>query len=227
LRAGINIGNELLVSGSSAEGVPFGVSPDMANEIGRRLGVPVTLVPFARPNQVAEAIAAETCDIGNIGAEAERAKIMAFTAAYAEIEATYIVPAGSPLKTVQDVDSDGVRIAVAGKTAYDLWLVRNLEHATLVQTATTPEAEQRFVDEHLEALAGLRPTLIATVETMPGAILLDGQFTAVQQAMGCKQGYDEAAAYLAATVEELKASGFVMESITRHHVVGLSVPGPA
>src|SRR5215471_6142911 len=119
MRAAINMGNALLVTGRSPSGDPEGVAPDMAREIAARVGVPVTYVPYARPGELADAAGSGVWDIGLIGAEPQRAEKIAFTPAYVEIEATYLVPAGSPLKTIGEVDRGGVRIAVTARSAYD------------------------------------------------------------------------------------------------------------
>jgi polar amino acid transport system substrate-binding protein len=223
LRAGINLSNFLLVSGKSPEGDPEGVAPDMAREVANRLGVPVKYVTFNTPGELADAAEADVWDIGLIGAEPQRAEKITFTAAYAEIEATYLVPAGSPLKTIADVDSDGVRIAVTGRAAYGLWLERNIKNAELVRTGTLDSAYETFVSEKLDALAGLRPRLLMDVEKIPGSRILDGRFMTVQQAVGTGRKNTAAAAFLAAFVEEAKASGFVASLIERHKIRGLSV----
>jgi polar amino acid transport system substrate-binding protein len=224
LRAGINMGNFLLVTGRSADGGPEGVSPSMARAIADRLGVPVRYVPYARPGELADAVGTGAWDIGLIGAEPQRAEKIAFTAAYAEIEATYLVPAGSPIATIAEVDRPGVRIAVTARSAYDLWLERNIRHATLVRSDSLDGALKRFAEEGLEALAGLRPRLLTDVETLPaGARILDGQFTAVQQAVGTARANEAGAAFLREFVEEAKASGLVADVIRRHGVRGLSV----
>jgi polar amino acid transport system substrate-binding protein len=223
LRAGINMGNFLLVTGRSAAGEPEGVSPSMARAIADRLGVPVRYVPFARPGELADAVGTDAWDIGLIGAEPQRAEKIAFTAAYAEIEATYLVPSGSPITSVAEVDRAGVRIAVAARSAYDLWLERNIHNATLLRSDGLDGAFRRFVDEGLEVLAGLRPRLLTDAETLPGARILDGQFTAVQQAIGTARGNAAGAAFLHDFVEEAKASGLVASFIERHKVRGLSV----
>jgi polar amino acid transport system substrate-binding protein len=223
LRAGINMGNFLLVTGKSPSGDPEGVAPDMAREIAERLGVPVKYVPFARPGELADAAGSDVWDIGLIGAEPARAEKIAFTAAYVEIEATYLVPAGSPLRTVEDVDRKGVRIAVTARSAYDLWLARNIAHAELVRSESLDGAYDQFVREKLDALAGLRPRLISDVQKLPGARILDGQFTAVQQAVGTARQNAAGARFLRDFVEEAKASGLVARLIERHNVRGLSV----
>src|SRR5438105_15552500 len=120
LRAAINMGNCLLVTGRPSSGDPEGVAPDMAREIASRLGVPVAYVPYARPGGLADAAGTGLWDIGLIGAEPQRAEKIAFSPAYVEIEATYLVPAGSPVKTIAEVDRAGVRIAVTARSAYDL-----------------------------------------------------------------------------------------------------------
>jgi polar amino acid transport system substrate-binding protein len=223
LRAGINMSNFLLVTGRSASGDPQGVSPSMAAAIAERLGVPIKYVPFPKPGELADQAGRDVWDIGLIGAEPSRAEKIAFTAAYAEIEATYMVPAGSPLKTIADVDKPGVRIAVNARSAYDLWLERNIRQATLVRSST---ALDQFINEKREAEAGLRPGLINDVKKLPGAVILDGQFTAVQQAVGTGKANTAAAQWLRAFVEEAKASGLVAKFIEQHKVIGLSVAPP-
>jgi len=223
LRAGLNLSNFLLVSGKTPEGEPAGVAPDMAAEIARRLGVPVTYVSYKTPGELADAAETGAWDIGLIGAEPQRAEKIAFTPAYVEIEATYLVPAGSPIATLDDVDKPGVRISVTGRSAYGLWLDRHIRHATLVKTGTLDSAYEQFVADKLEVLAGLKPRLLSDVEKLPGARILDGKFTAVQQAIGTARKNAAAAEFLRAFVDEVKTSGFVQSLIDKHKVRGLSV----
>jgi polar amino acid transport system substrate-binding protein len=226
LRAGINLSNFLLVSGRGPGGAPDGVAPDMARAVGARLGVPVELVPYPNPGALADDAGTGAWDIGLIGAEPQRAERIAFTAAYAEIEATCMVPPGSPIRALDEVDRPGVRIASTARAAYDLWLERHIRHATLVHADTLDGAFQRFVAEGLEVLAGLRPRLLKDAQAMAGARILAGRFMAVQQAIGTARGNGEAAAFLRAFVEEAKASGLVAALIARHGVRGLLVAPP-
>ncbi len=226
LRAAINLGNFLLVTGKSANGDPQGVSPDMAKEVADRIGVAVTYVPYDMPGPLGDDAEADKWDIGNIGAEPQRAEKIAFTAAYCEIEATYMVPAGSSIQSIADVDKPGVRISVTERAAYGLWLQNNIKQAQLVPTSSLDEAFEVFERDKLEALAGLRPRLIKDVERLPGARILDGQFSAVQQAIGTPKKNTAAAEWLARFVEDAKASGLVAELIEKHNVKGLSVAPP-
>ena len=125
LRVAINMGNFLLVTGKAPNADPTGVSPDMALAIGARLGVPVKFIPYARPGEIADDAEKGKWDIGNIGAEPQRAAVISFTAAYAEIEATYLVPAGSPIRSIAEIDQPGKRVAVTARSAYGLWLENN------------------------------------------------------------------------------------------------------
>lgn len=228
LRAGINMSNFLLVTGQSASGEPEGVSPDMAREVADRLGVPVEYIPFQTPGELADAAVDDVWDIGNIGAEPERAKHISFTSAYCEIESTFLVPAGSPIQSIADVDREGVRIAVYGRAAYGLWLKDNIKNAELVETDGMDASFDLFVEQKLDALAGLRPRLIKDVERLPGSRMLDGKFSAVQQAIGTKPDRKTGAAFLQEFVEEAKASGFVADLIRKHGVEGrLMVAPPA
>lgn len=221
LRAAINMGNFLLVTDKAANGDPIGVSPDIAAEIAQRLDVPLELIPYANPGAVADAVA--DWDIGNIGAEPQRAEHIAFTAAYCEIQSTYLVPEGSSIRTIAEVDQPGIRIATMGRAAYGLWLENNLEHAELVKTDSINSSFDAFLEQRLDVLAGLRPRLLSDVQRIPGARILDGQFSAVQQAVGTPRRNTVGAAWLAAFVEEVKASGFVANLIATHRVDGLSV----
>jgi polar amino acid transport system substrate-binding protein len=227
LRAGINMSNFLLVSGTDPGGDPVGVAPDMARAIAERLGVPVAYVKFPRPGELADAAADGVWDIGLIGAEPARAEKIAFSPAYVEIASTYLVPAGSPLQRIEEVDRPGIRIAVTARTAYELWLTRHIRHAELIKSESLDAAFEQFVAEGLDALAGLKPRLLKDVQKLPGARILDGQFSAVQQAIGTLRTHAAGAAFLGDFVEEAKASGLVASLIGRHRVRGLSVAPPA
>ena len=209
LRAGINLSNFLLVTGKTDAGDPVGVAPDMASEIARRLGVPVKYVTYKSPGELADMAETGAWDIGLIGAEPQRAEKIAFSPAYVEIEATYLVPAGSALKSIADVDKPGVRIAVTGRAAYGIWLERNIKQATLVKSETLDTAYEQFVNEKLDALAGLKPRLLTDVEKLPGARILDGGFLNSFTAVAVPNGKPDALAYVTAFVEEAKASGLV------------------
>jgi len=215
--------NFLLVTGRTEAGDPAGVAPDMARGIADRLGVAVRYVPFPSPGALADAADRDVWDIGLVGAEPQRAEKIAFSPAYVEIEATYLVPAGSRVRTLADVDAAGMRIASMARSAYDLWLERNIRHATLVRAPTLDESFERFVSDKLDALAGLRSRLIADAARLPGARVLDGRFMTVQQAIGTAPRNRAAIAFIRQYVVEARRSGFVASLIEKHGVRGLTV----
>lgn len=220
LRAGVNLGNILLVTGSTSDGLPTGVSPDMAAAIAEKLGVEVSYETFASPGEVADAGANDGWDIALIADEPSRAESIAFTAAYVEIEATYLVPSGSPYQEISEIDQPGVRIAVSGRSAYDLYLSRSLEHAELHRAKGLAGALDLFNNEGLDALAGLRPALTENALSLPGARVLDGGYTSVQQAIGTKLENTAGAKFLQEFVAEAKKSGLIAELIRKHGVEG-------
>jgi polar amino acid transport system substrate-binding protein len=223
LRAGINMSNFLLVTGTTPSGDPQGVAPDMAAEIARRLGVPVAYVKFERPSKLADAAGTNSWDIGLIGAEPQRAEKISFTPAYCEIEATYLVQPSSPISSIADVDRPGMRITVRRGAAYDLWLERNIKQATVLRSDSAEGPFNQFVAEKLEAYAALKPQLLTDVAKLPGSKILPGHFMTVQQAIGTAKPNEAGAAFLRDFVAEAKGSGLVARLIEKHHVIGLSV----
>lgn len=226
LRVGINLGNFLLVT-KGTDGQVRGIVPDLSQELARRLGTPIEFVLYPQAGDVAGAAQAGAWDVAFIGAEPQRANEIDFTAAYLEIEATYLVLAGSSIQSLADVDRRGVRIAVADRSAYDLWLSRNIKHAELRRAEGIEGSYQLFLKEKLDVLSGLKPRLLQDRDKLPGSRILEGRFTAVQQAIGTPKGRPDVASYLRAFAEDIKASGLVAKAIERHGVRGVSVAAAA
>jgi polar amino acid transport system substrate-binding protein len=221
LRAGLNYSNVLLVSTRTPEHT--GVAPDLARELARRANATVEFVGYENAGLAADAATDHAWDVAFIGAEPARAREITFTPAYVEIEATYLVPAGTPIRALEDVDADGVRIATPARAAYTLYLQRTLRHATLVEADGIQGAFDLFTRSRLDALAGLKPRLLDDLQKVPGARVLDGRFTAVQQSMGVPHRRAAAAAYLTAFASEITKSGLLRTIIERHGVRGLTI----
>jgi polar amino acid transport system substrate-binding protein len=223
LRVGLNYQNFLLVGKDGPDGEPRGIAPDLAREIARRLGVPISYTRYDAAGKLAEGVRAGEWDVAFLAVEPARASEIAFSGAYLEIEATYLVPEGSPIRSLADVDRKGVRIAASAKSAYDLYLTRTLKHAELVRTQGIDASFKLFVDEKLDALSGLKPRLLADQQKLPGSRVLDGRFTAIQQAIGTPKGREHGAQFLREFAEDIKASGIVAQAIERFGVGGVSV----
>jgi polar amino acid transport system substrate-binding protein len=213
LRAAINFGNPVLAQKDAATGEPRGVSADLARELGRRLQLAVDFVPYDTARKVVEASRSGAWDVAFLAVDPERAEDVAFTAPYVVIEGTYAVPAGSPLRAIEDVDREGVRIAVGAKTAYELYLSRTVKHARLLRAPTSAAAIEMFQKDGLEAVAGVKQPLVQLAMRDPSVRVLDGRFMAIEQAMCVPRGRDAAARYVRSFVEDAKASGFVARAL--------------
>lgn len=224
LRAAINFGNTVLAQrGPNDE--PRGVSVDLAAALAKRLGVPVDYVTFEAAGKAFEAIAGGAVDIGFVAIDPERGQQIDFTAPYVVIEGTYMVPADSPLKDVGDVDKPGVRIGVGLNSVYDLFLRREIKHATLVHAAVggASAGVPVFVEQKLEAAAGVRQALDAYAKDHPDVRVMTGSFQQIRQAMVTPKNKPAGLAYLKRFVEDMKASGFVADALRRSGIGEVSV----
>ena len=225
LRAAINYGNPLLAT-RDASGEPRGVSVDLARELARRLGVPLEPVIYTAAGKVVEGIRAGAWDVGFFAIDPVRAADTDFTAPYLLIEGAFLVPEASPITRNEDVDRAGVRVAAAKGSAYDLYLTRALKQATLVHAPTSQAVTDTLLAQKLDVAAGVKQQMQADAKRLPGLRLLDGRFMEIRQAMALPRGRAAGAAYLREFIEEMKASGFIAESLRRHGVDGAVVANP-
>ena len=229
LRAAINLGNSVLSQKDEASGQPKGITPDLARELGRLLGVPVELVTYEAAGKVFDAAKSGAWDIAFIAIEPVRAAEVEFSAPYVIIEGGYMVRQDSPLKVIADVDRPGVRIAVGLKSAYDLYLTRTIKNATIVRASAGGGRAmiELFVNDKLEAVAGVKQPLLAYAKDHPEVRVMDGHFMEIQQAMGTPKGRTAGADYLRSFVEDVKASGFVAEALKRSNQSATVAPPAA
>ena len=216
LRAAINLGNAVLANRNAPDGALSGVSVDLARELGMRLGVPVSLVPYDSAGAVSGAARSDAWDICFLAVDPKRAEDIVFTDPYVVIEGSYLVPAASPIVTIDDVDHPGVRIAVGRGSAYDLHLTRAIHRATLVRAPTSAAAITLFADERLEVAANVRQPLEAYARDHPDVRLLPGHFMEIAQAMGTGHDRPAGIAYLRAFLKAMKAEGFIARALSAH-----------
>jgi len=221
LRAGMNLQNNLFTVKDSS-GALQGVAVDVVQELGRRLGVPVTYVMYETPGKAADAAPSNEWDVSILAIEETRARVIAFSPAMTEIEATFLVPGSSKFTKVSEVDSPGTRIALNEKAGYDGYLTRTVKHAQLVRGKNTADTLRIFNEQKLDAIAALRPQLIENQGKVPGSRLLDGGFMTVNHGVGVPQGRAVAAEWVRAQIDDLNRSGFIARSIERHKVKGLT-----
>ncbi|SRR5450830_637281 len=227
LRAAINYGNAVLAVKDKDTGQLQGISVDLARELGKRLALPVQLVPYNAARKAVEGAQKKEWDVSFTGIDPQRAEDMIFTAPYLIIEGTYMVRQDSPIKTNAEVDRPGVRIAISNGSAYDLFLSRAIKQAQLVRAPDPTAVTDMMVAQSLDVVAGVKQRNQVDAERVKGMRLLDGNFMEIRQAVATIKGRDLAAAYLARFVEEMKASGFIRRSLDLHHVDGATVAPPA
>jgi polar amino acid transport system substrate-binding protein len=227
LRAAINYGNFILATRDRATGESRGAAVDLAQDLAKRLAVPLEIVAYDSVAVMGDAAPSGVWDIAFLGSDPKREALMSFTAAYLEIEATYLVPGASPLRTAAEVDREGVRVAAPARANYELHLSRNLKAARLVSTESNDAAFNLLATGQVEALAGLTQALHDRLPQLPGSRILEGRFMGVQQSIAVPKGRDAGLAYLRQVVEEAKASGLVARAIERTGARGVSVAPPA
>lgn len=224
LRASINLGNPILANRDPASGEAVGVSVDLARALAQRLGLPVELVVFDKAAQSVDAVKNGAADIGFFAIDPARGEGLNFSAPYVLIEGSYLVRQDSPLQDNAEVDRPGTRVAVGAGSAYDLFLTRELKQAHIERVANAPAVLAALQAGQVEVAAGIRKLLEDWARQHAALRLLPGRFMVIQQAMGLPAGRGpEAAAVLAAFVEDMKASGFVADALARHGIVGGTV----
>ena len=221
LRASINLGNIVLAQGTPD--APGGVTPELARELAKRLGVPCELKCFDAAGKAFEALKGGQVDIVFLAIEPVRAAEIEFTAPYVIIEGVYAVPQDSKLNAPADVDRPGTRIGVNVNSAYDLFLTRSLKHATLMRSE---DGAADFLRNSYEAAGGVKQSLQKFIAQHPGVRLIEPRFMEIRQAMGTAKGKTAGAAYLRGFVEEMKQSGFVADALKRSGQADATVAPP-
>ncbi len=211
LRAAINFGNPVL-----AQRQPLGgVSVDLARELARRLRVPLETVPYDAAGKVTADATTGAWDVAFVARDPGRAKDLDFTVPYVVIEGGYLVRQDSPLKTIDQVDREGTRVAVGRGSAYDLYLSRSLKRAQIVRSPTSAAVIDLFLDEKLEVAAGVKQQLQIFAASRPGLRVMEGRFMVIEQAMATPRGRPAGARYLDEFIGEMKSTGFVAASLEK------------
>ena len=222
IRAAINYGNPVLAK-RLPEGKAGGVSADLARGLAQRLGLEVEFVSFDTAGKVADTAQDDVWDIAFLAIDPKRAETIAYSAPYVLIEGTYLVRNDSPIKAIDDVDQDGITVAVGKNAAYDLFLTRTVKKAEIVRYPLSEDAIERFDADGISTVAGVRQPLNTHAGQFPGYRVLEGRFTVIEQAMGCPKGRDKAAALVHRYLEFAKASGMVADGLQRSGEGGATV----
>jgi polar amino acid transport system substrate-binding protein len=223
LRAAMNLAQPAQAFKDPVTGELGGLAYDLGRELAARLGVPLAPVELVGPPPIFAAFARGDIDVAVFALDPALSEQFDFTGPYLELDDTYLLPAGSTLFTVEDVDQPGIRIA-AGVSVPPL---QYAELVTVTGAGTNERLVQMLDSGEVDAVASSRPQLIEFREQLPGSRILDGRFGVRHHAMALPKGRPAGAAYLASFVEEAKESGFVQASIERNRTRGVQVAPPS
>ena len=225
LRVGINMSNFLLVSGINSSGFPEGVSPDLGEKIAKELNIPHKSVQYKRPGELADAVNKNQWDIGNIAFEPKRAETIDFTKPYVNIDANFLVRKIDNFKTNKDVSKAKVKIAVAERSAYDLWLSENFKDIELIRASSIQNSHILFNEGKANVLAGLKPKLIEELSKNDQLELIEDPFTFIKQSVGIKKGNPQVIKFLNDFILKLINDGFIEQLLKKYKVdKKLSIP---
>ena len=226
LRVGINLGNPVLASEDTATKQLSGISVDIANEIGKRINLPIQLIPFKSAGATVDGIKNGELDMVFVAIDPVRGADISYTPAYIQIEGAYMVKASSPLKSNVEVDVAGTEIVVGKGSAYDLYLTREIKNATLLRAASSQAVIDDFMSGKGNVAAGVKQQLESDAKRYEGLRMLPGRFMVINQSIGISKArpdFEKTTAYLSEVISQLKQSGFVANSMQRHHIQGAKV----
>jgi polar amino acid transport system substrate-binding protein len=226
LRVGINLGNPILANEDPISKKLHGVTIDIANEIGKRIALPVELVPFKTAGATVDALKGGGIDLVFVAIDPVRGADISYTPAYIQIEGAYMVKTSSPIKTNEEVDAAGNEIVVGKGSAYDLYLSREIKNASLLRAASSQAVVDDFMSGKGNVAAGVKQQLESDAKRYEGLRMLPGRFMVINQAIGtpkARANYESATAYLSNVITELKQSGFISEAMKRHNIQGAKV----
>ena len=225
LRVGLNMSNFLLVSGVDKLGFPDGLSPDVGKKIAEELNVSCKLIQFKRPGLLADAVNEDKWDIGNIASEKERGKTIDFSDPYVNIDANFIFRNKDNFTSNEEINSPGIKIVVAERSAYDLWLTENFKNVELIRASSIEESHDLFRNNKADVLAGLKPKLIDELAANNDFKIITNPFTYIKQSVGVKKGNPEILEFLNGFISKLIRKGYIKELLKKHKVQDkLSVP---
>jgi len=208
----------------AATGAATGVYVDLLQALAARIGVEMVLVEKPTPAETVDALNAGDCDLASLGFDPVRAPLVGgFSPPFMRLEYTLMLPPGSPVHRIADLDRPGVRIAVVRDHASTLALGRILRHAEQVGADTPDDAFALLRDRQVDAWASVVPVLLDYRGRLPGARVLDERYGENQPAFVVAMGQEARLAYVSEFIEHAKASGLVRQAIERAGLTGLEV----
>jgi len=225
LRAAYIVTNLAQAKLDSGTGTVTGVVADITREVGRRAGVPVTIMPVRTAAAVLEAVRNGSADIGFVAPNPDRAGVVLYSQTYMLVQQSALVRTDSPLRSVSELDRPGQIIGINTDDSVGVWLRERHTAARLRATPdyTLRDAAQWLLDGTVVAFAGGRQRLASGTQNVRGLRLLDDNFYGVPQTIAVQLDRADRLQVVNAALDELRASGFLADSVARSGVEGLTV----
>jgi polar amino acid transport system substrate-binding protein len=215
LRVGLQLGSPHNVIRDSASGEMKGVGFDLGKELARRMGVPFEPVLYPSVGALLDSGKSGAWDVAFVGFSPARAQEWDFTALHMEVEFGYLIPGGSSISTMADVDRSGIRVAVQEKSQPDIFLSRTLKNAEVVRASSLAGTLEMLKSGRADAIFSIKPSLFEVSNQLPGSRVLDGRPGIDPHAMAMPKGRDLGAAYARQFIEDAKSEGLVKAAIER------------
>jgi len=229
LRVGIGVGaspSAFWATKDPATGRPRGVTVNLGQAMAERLGVPMELVIYPNSGEVTAAGPKGEWDVSFVPVDDERRKVIDFGPAYYLSTSTYMVRAGSPIRSIAEVDRPGVRVAGIANTTTARTAIAQLKNTKLVSFRTVDEVVAKMKAGEIDAIALGRESLRGLAPQLPGARILDGHFHAAGTAVAVPKGKPAARAWVTRFIEEGKTDGTVRRALDGAGFTDLAVAPP-
>jgi polar amino acid transport system substrate-binding protein len=221
LRAGIGVVAPHWAVKDPTTGELRGMAVDVGRALATHLGIAFVPVEYAGPPLVLGGLKTGEWDVGFLSVDPARANLVEFSIPYMEIDATYVLPAGSAIQRIADADRPNLRIAVTRNSAEWNVLKDQVKQAKPEIVETVNDGFELLRAGNADALAIPRPTALLVSGRLPGSRVLDDRFFTALGAMAVPKGQSAHLAYFSEFIEQAKASGLIQQAIERNNVRGV------
>jgi polar amino acid transport system substrate-binding protein len=200
---------------NDAKGEVRGVTVDLLRAFAEALKRPLELHIFSNSGQLTDAVAKGECDVAFMPQDAERAKKVDFGPAYYFIASTYLVPAGSTIKSIDEVNRPGVRIVAISNTTTARSARRTAPNASVQEVPSVEQMTDMARKRAGDAFALSHDSFAGLLPKLPGARVLPRNFQQTGIAVAVPKGRGPALKLASGLIEDAKKSGLVRRALDR------------
>ena len=209
------------------QGEVQGVTVDLVRAFSDTLKLPLALQVYENSGQVTDAVTSGACDLAFMPQDAERAKKVDFGPAYYFISSTYLVPAGSTIQSIDEVNRPGVRIVAIANTTTARSAKRTAPHASVQEVPSVDRMTEMARTGQGDAFALSHDSFAGLLPKLPGARVLRGHFQQTGIAVAVPKGRAAALKIASGLIEDAKKSGLVRRALDAAGFKDAEVAPPA